>query len=90
MKYIKIGSEKGKKVMGNFVDDLRYHTTTLGQKMVGEGLEEVSEEAVADAAKSIYEIAGRLGADTSTTDVGAWDNAFERYSMNFLGGAVGG
>jgi hypothetical protein len=90
MKYIKKGSEAGKKVMGDFVEDLRYHTTNLSQKMIAEGLEEVSEEAVADAAKSIYELAGRLGADTQSLDVGAWDNAFERYSMNFLGGAIGG
>ena len=90
MKYIKKGSEAGKKVMGNFIEDLRYHTTNLGQKMVAEGLEEVSEEAVADVAKSIYELAGKLGADTQSLNVGAWDNAFERYSMNFLGGAIGG
>mgnify|MGYP004502329143 FL=1 len=31
-----------------------------------------------------------MGADTSTSDVGAWDNALERYSMSFLGGALGG
>ena len=28
--------------------------------------------------------------DTSVKDVGAWDNILERYSMNFLGGALGG
>ena len=58
--------------------------------MGAEGLEEVSEELVADASKAIYELAGKLGADTSVTDVGAWDNALERYSMSLIGGALGG
>jgi hypothetical protein len=58
--------------------------------MIGEGVEEVSEEVVSDAAKSIYELAGKLGMDTSVQDVGAWNNMLERYTMNFLGGAIGG
>ena len=80
----------GKRFLNEFSDDIKYHTTNLAQKMIGEGVEEVSEEVVTDTAKSIYELAGKLGADTSVKDVGAWDNAFERYAMNFLGGAIGG
>ena len=81
---------KTKSFLGNYADDLKYHTTGFFGKAAGEGLEEVSEELVTDTAKSIYQLAGFLGADTSTADVGAWDNALERYSMSFLGGALGG
>ena len=90
LKYIQSSARIGKKFIENFSDDMKYHTTNLLQKMVGEGVEEVSEELVADTAKSIYELAGKLGMDTSVKDVGAWDNILERYSMNFLGGALGG
>ena len=81
---------KTKSFLGNYADDLKYHTTGFFGKAAGEGLEEVGEELVTDTAKSIYQLAGFLGADTSTKDVGAWDNALERYSMSFLGGALGG
>lgn len=81
---------KTKSFLGNYADDLKYHTTGFFGKAAGEGLEEVSEELVTDTAKSIYQLAGFLGADTSTANVGAWDNALERYSMSFLGGALGG
>ena len=58
--------------------------------MGAEGIEEVSEELVSDTFKAIYELAGKFGADTTVKDVGAWDNAWDRYSMSFLGGAIGG
>ena len=82
--------DKTKSILSNYADDLAYHTTGFLGKAVGEGLEEVSEELVTDTAKSIYQLAGFLGADTSTSNVGAWDNALERYSMSFLGGTLGG
>ena len=82
--------DKTKSILSNYADDLKYHTTGFFGKAAGEGLEEVSEELVTDTAKSIYQLAGFLGADTSTSNVGAWDNALERYSMSFLGGALGG
>lgn len=81
---------KTKSILSNYADDLAYHTTGFLGKAAGEGLEEVSEELVTDTAKSIYQLAGFLGADTSTSNVGAWDNALERYSMSFLGGTLGG
>lgn len=81
---------KTKSFLGNYADDLKYHTTRFFGKAAGEGLEEVGEELVTDTAKSIYQLAGFLGADTSTSDVGAQDNALERYPMSFLGGALGG
>lgn len=90
MKYIQAASRIGKKFLEDFSEDMKYHTTNFLQKAVGEGVEEVAEELVSDTAKSIYELAGKLGMDTSVKDVGAWNNMLERYSMNFLGGALGG
>lgn len=90
MQYIKQAADVGKRALSKFNEDLKYHTTTLGGKMLGEGVEEVSEELVADTSKSLYELAGQLGFNTSVSDVGAWDNAFDRYAMSFLGGALGG
>lgn len=83
-------ANKVKDLFNNFNEDLKYHTLGFFGKAVGEGTEEVAEELVTDTAKSIYELAGYLGANTSTKDIGAWDNAFDRYTMSFLGGAVGG
>lgn len=90
LSYIKQGANIGKKVFSKFGEDLKYHTLNMQGKMIGEGLEEVSEELVADMSKQLYELAGAFGVDTSVKDIGAWDNAFERYTMNFLGGAIGG
>ena len=83
-------ANKIKNLFNNFNEDLKYHTLGFFGKAIGEGTEEVAEELVTDTAKSIYELAGYLGADTSVKDIGAWDNAFDRYTMSFLGGAVGG
>lgn len=90
LKYINTAAQKSKQLLGDYAEDIQYHTTNLYQKMGAEGLEEVSEELVADTSKAIYELAGKLGADTSVTDVGSWDNALERYSMSLIGGALGG
>ena len=90
LQLIKTASDKASKVLSGFSDDLKYHTLNFTGKAVGEGLEEVSEELISDVSKSMYELAGQLGADTTLKDVGAWDNALERYTMSFLGGAIGG
>lgn len=90
LQYITQGAEASKRVLSRFNEDLKYHTLGAAGKMIGEGLEEVGEEFIADVSKSMYELAGEFGFDTSTKDVGAWDNGFERYAMSFLGGAVGG
>lgn len=90
MQYITKGAETSKRVLSKFNEDLKYHSLGMTGKMVGEGLEEVGEEFIADVSKSMYELAGEFGFNTSTKDVGAWDNAFDRYAMSFLGGAVGG
>lgn len=89
-KLINNGIQLGKNATTQFIDDLKFHTTGFVGKAVGEGLEEVSEEAVADLFKQIYEFAGELGYDTSTKDVGAWENMLPRYGMSLFGGALGG
>ena len=66
--------EYGRKNTNKFIEDLKYHTTGFAGKAIGEGIEEVSEELVTDLSKQIYELAGDLGFDTATKDVGAWDN----------------
>lgn len=90
LKMIQTASKKVGKVFSDFSEDLKYHTLNFAGKAVGEGLEEVSEEMISDVAKSIYELAGQFGVDTTLKDVGAWDNVLERYTMSFLGGAIGG
>lgn len=90
LKFIQTASEKTKKVFDQFGEDLKYHTLNFAGKAVGEGLEEVSEELISDVAKEIYQLAGQFGFDTTLKDIGAWDNALERYTMSFLGGAIGG
>lgn len=92
-KYLKIinnSANKIKNLFNQFNEDLQYHTLGFFGKAVGEGTEEFAEELVTDTAKSIYELAGFLGANTSVKDIGAWDNALERYTMSFAGGALGG
>lgn len=101
---ISIVSEPSKKELNNIISRsinkardfvLDYHSKikdhTLGfiGKAVGEGLEELSEELVADVSKSMGELAGKLGY-ASQTEYGAWDNAFERYTMSLFGGMLGG
>ena len=90
LKFIQTASEKTKKVFDQFGEDLKYHTLNFAGKAAGEGLEEVSEELISDVAKEIYQLAGQFGFDTTLKDVGAWDNVLERYTMSFLGGAIGG
>ena len=90
MGLISAAAETSKRVFNRFNEDLKYHTLNAAEKIIGEGLEEVGEELIMDTSKSLYELAGELGFNTSVKDVGAWDNAFDRYAMSFLGGAVGG
>lgn len=86
---IQKGINSGKKAVQDYHSSIKNRTLGFIGKSLGEGLEEVSEELVADASKSIGELAGKLGY-FSTDDYGAWENAFDRYAMSFLGGAAGG
>lgn len=86
-----IGSsiEKAKNYVKNYHSKIKDHTLGFVGKSIGEGLEEVSEELVADSSKAIGALLGKLGV-FSQTDYGAFENPFERYIMSFLGGSVGG
>lgn len=84
------GVNWGKKKTNKFVEDLKYHSTGFAGKALGEGLEEVGEELVSDISKGLYELASDLGFNTTVSDVGAFDNWKERYTMSFLGGTLGG
>jgi hypothetical protein len=89
-KGLSLGKNLGEKI-GNFWTDLKNHDLGAIGKAVGEGLEEVSEEAVADVSRGLYSILGDLGMyDKSVKNPIDWDHMLERYSMNFLGGVVGG
>lgn len=86
---LKKGVVIGKNAVKNYFERANNGTLSLVGKSLGEGLEEVSEELVSDFSKWAGEIAGDLGY-ASQTDYGAWDNAFERYAMSFVGGSLGG
>ena len=83
------GIKIAKNTVNKYQGKVKDRSLTLLGKSIGEGLEEVSEELVTDISKSLYEIAADFGY-ASTKDVGAWDNAKERYLMSFFGGSIGG
>lgn len=92
-KGILIGKAIGNEIsnsINNYKTGVANHTLGALGKAFGEGLEEATEELVTDTTKQLYEWTGQLGFDTTTDDVGAWDNAFDRYAMSFLGGMAGG
>lgn len=89
MGLIQRGIGVGKKAVSDYHSAIKDRSLGFVGKSLGEGLEEVSEELVADASKYMGELAGKLGY-FSQTDYGAGENAFERYAMSFLGGAAGG
>ena len=86
---IQKGVGAGQKAVKNYRSAIKDRTLGFTGKALGEGLEEVSEELVADLSKTLGELAGKLGY-FSQSDYGAWENAFDRYVMSFLGGAAGG
>ena len=89
MNLIKKSSEKASNFIKTYETGLKNHTLGFFGKAFGEGLEEMSEEAVSDVIKSLYQLGGQLGA-FSQKDIGAWDNMRERYLMSLFGGAIGG
>lgn len=86
---IQKGVGAGQRAVKNYRSAIKDRTLGFTGKALGEGLEEVSEELVADLSKTLGELAGKLGY-FSQSDYGAWENAFDRYVMSFLGGAAGG
>ena len=74
-----------------------YGGEELWKKGLIEGVEEVTEEAVMDATKGIFDILSAIGIgkNSSTASFGGWDNVFsstgaQRYLMSFIGGGLGG
>ncbi len=55
---------------------------------LGEGIEEVSEELLADLAKQAYNTIKWIQGDTTRLD--AWQDMGNRYLLSFVGGALGG
>ena len=76
--------------------DIAVEDYTLGKRLLpsmfahaaGEGIEEVSEEVLADFSKSCFNVTQWLQGDD--TRLSAWDNIPERYGMSLFGGAIGG
>jgi len=64
----------------------------------GEGVEEVTEEILADASKAMFNLSSWLRNDDTILDNNWWDKesgfnlkrGFDAYAMNFLGGFIGG
>lgn len=79
-----------KQYSSNYWSDIRNHTTGFVGKAIGEGLEEMSEELVVDLSKATFNWAQEMGYTKSKQKLDAWENAAERYGMNFFGGALGG
>ena len=92
------------KLLGDYKDDIKYHTTGAIGKAIGEGLEEVSEDLVTDLANSTYAMLHELGI-TQSNDImgfgydkelndgkGGYDIArlLAKYGMSFTGGTLGG
>lgn len=55
---------------------------------MGEGIEEVSEELLADFSKSLFNASAWLRGDESRLN--AWENMSNRYGLSFVGGVIGG
>jgi hypothetical protein len=89
LNFFKTGKEKTIDFLKNYHSDIKDRALGIVGKSIGEGLEEVSEELNTDLWKSLYELAGKFGY-ASQTDIGAWDEARDRYLMSFFGGAIGG
>lgn len=86
---LKQGIKLGQEIVDNYRYNAQNRDLGIVGKAIGEALEETGEELITDFTKQLGEIAGQLGY-FSQTDYGAWENAFDRYAMSFLGGAIGG
>ena len=77
-----------------FWDAVKTHSLTFMGKTIGEGLEEVAEEAVSDLAKSTFNlysyVTGRKNEKGEQLTFDVLSTAPERYGMSLLGGAIGG
>lgn len=84
--------EKGKNIGQNISKSLN-NVSTLPSKMLAEGLEEMSEEAVQDGFQQAYDLFKEIGwtsTDKDKTQSFGMDDFFDRYALAFIGGMVGG
>lgn len=79
----------GKKAGQKFWEGIKNHSLPFFGKAIGEGIEETSEELVADFFKVTHNIAADFGI-ASTENKFDLDDAFQRYVMSFAGGTIGG
>lgn len=82
--------DKARNASSNYWQNVKNHSLGFLGKSFGEGIEEVLEELVVDFTKSTYNLLHDLGLTNGENKLDAWDNAAQRYGMNFFGGAVGG
>lgn len=79
---------KGKEVAENLMSKGKGLVGSVISGGLGEGVEEMAEEFLADFSKSCFNTVQWLaGTDKRMT---AWDNMSDRYLMSLVGGAVGG
>ena len=85
--------------VGKDIFNTEYSTAkkTVGSVLaqgVGEGIEEVSEEALADFSKSCFNLVQKLQGDEVRLNAfnhnWSWGEAANRYGMSFAGGIIGG
>ena len=83
--FIQKAFNKGKELYLANRDGLSGLATNMAAMGLGEGIEEVSEEFLADAIRGIHDLA-----NWSSGKMFNSEKMFDRYAMNFIGGLVGG
>lgn len=86
------------KFWDHFDNMWRFGAEGVWKAMIAEGVEEVTEEAIQDGIKGIFDGLNSMGftfAGKQNASFGGWDNVFskeglERYLETFVGGALGG
>ena len=85
--------DKGKKWFNHEYSEQLYKggksLNVVAAHALGESFEEVSEEALADFSKSVFNATRWLRGEDAL-DMGQWDNMADRYAMSALGGFIGG
>jgi hypothetical protein len=61
LNFFKLGKNKTVEFLKDYHSDIKDRALGIVGKSIGEGLEEVSEEAVTDLVKSLYQLAGDFG-----------------------------
>lgn len=81
----------------SFYNVIKYGGEEYWKNALIEGVEEVTEEAVMDMSKGLFDLMSSMGIgkNAATATFGGWNNTFsaegfQRYLMNFMGGAIGG